>query len=106
MVKFYVFGKGLLEDVRERYDRYLFNSMTMQHDSEKIQTIIVCSLLDIANLPITDKLLEKMGMLILLMPLSMQCYTNTLMGYGKRYIQSGIWNYYHFCTMRKIKVYS
>jgi hypothetical protein len=63
MVKFYVFGKGLLEDVRERYDRYLFNSMTMQHDSEKIQTIIVCSLLDIANLPIPDKLLEKMDII-------------------------------------------
>ena len=63
MVKFYVFGKGLLEDVRERYDRYLFNSVTMQHDSEKIQTIIVCSLLDIANLPITDKLLEKMDII-------------------------------------------
>ena len=63
MVKFYVFGKGLLEDVRERYDRYLFNSMTMQHDSEKIQTIIVCSLLDIANLPITDKLLEQIDIL-------------------------------------------
>jgi tetratricopeptide (TPR) repeat protein len=63
MVKFYVLGKGLGEDVKERYYRYLTDPMSMQPDPIKIQTMIICSLLDIANLPITDKLLESMGVL-------------------------------------------
>ena len=58
MVKFYVIGKGLREDVEDRYYRYLVDATTTQPDSTKIQTLI-CSLLDIANLPITDNLLEE-----------------------------------------------
>jgi tetratricopeptide (TPR) repeat protein len=60
MVKFYVFGRGLEEDVKDRYYRYLNDQVTMQPDSIKIQTMLICSLLDIANLPITEKLLERM----------------------------------------------
>ena len=64
MVKFNIFGKGLKEDVEDRYYRYITDgSDTQQPDLGKIQTILVCSLLDIVNLPITDKLLEKMDLL-------------------------------------------
>ena len=57
MVKFAVIGKGLEEDVKERYLRYLVtNPMNMQ-------TMLVCSLLDIGNLQITNKLLEDMELL-------------------------------------------
>ena len=60
MVKFYVLGKGLKEDVEDRYYRYLTDVTTTLPDLTRIQTVIICSLLDIANLSITDKLLEKM----------------------------------------------
>ena len=63
MVKFYVLGRGLEEDVKDRYYRYLIDPQTAQPDLAKINTVIICSLLDNANLPITDKLLEKMGIL-------------------------------------------
>jgi tetratricopeptide (TPR) repeat protein len=63
MVKFYVFKKGLEEDVKDRYYRYLINQITMEPDSTKIQTTLICSLLDIANLPVTDQLLESMQVL-------------------------------------------
>ncbi len=66
MVKFYVLGKGLDEDVKDRYYRYLFDtssSSSLQPDLAKIKTVLICSLLDIANLPITDKMLESMGVL-------------------------------------------
>ncbi len=63
MVKFYVFGKGLEEDVQDRYYRYIVDRSTSQPDTSTIQTMLVCSLLDIGNLPITDKLLEEMNLL-------------------------------------------
>jgi tetratricopeptide (TPR) repeat protein len=63
MVKFYVFGRGLEEDVKDRYYRYLNDQFTMQPDSTKIQTTLICSLLDISSLPITDALLESMEIL-------------------------------------------
>ncbi len=63
MVKFYVFGAGLKVDVQDRYYRYLTDMATTQPDSIKIQTVLVCSLLDIANLPITDQLLQRMEIL-------------------------------------------
>jgi hypothetical protein len=53
MVKFAVIGKGLEEDVKERYYRYLT-------DPSSMQTMLVCSLLEIANLQTKDKLLEGM----------------------------------------------
>lgn len=56
MVKFAVNGKGLEEDVKERYDRYLTDPMS-------VQTMLICSLLDIANLETRDKLLEGMELI-------------------------------------------
>jgi len=63
MVKFLVFGKGLREDVEDRYYRYLFNQSTSQPEIKKIQVMLICSILDISNLPITNKLLEQMDLL-------------------------------------------
>jgi len=63
MVKFLVFGKGLQEDVEDRYYRYLFNQSTSQPEIKKIQVMLICSILDISNLPITNKLLEQMDLL-------------------------------------------
>jgi tetratricopeptide (TPR) repeat protein len=60
MVKFFFFGNGLREDIEDRYYRYLTDVATNQPDLKKIQTMLICSLLDIANLPITEKLLERM----------------------------------------------
>ena len=69
MVKFYVIGKGLKEDVEDRYYRYLTDVTTTLPDLAKIQTAIMCSLLDIANLSITNKLLERMEIQIMLIRL-------------------------------------
>ncbi len=63
MVKFYVLGRGLEEDVKDRYFRYLIDPQTAQPDLAKINTVLICILLDNANLPISDKLLERMGIL-------------------------------------------
>jgi tetratricopeptide (TPR) repeat protein len=63
MVKFYVLGDGLRKDVERRYSHYLYDRDNDHPDTNKIQTMLVCSLLDIANLPITDKLLEAVGLL-------------------------------------------
>ena len=46
MVKFYVFGKGLKEDVEDRYYRYLtYVPTAVQSDLTRIQTALICSLL-------------------------------------------------------------
>ncbi len=63
MVKFFVFGNGLHIDVRDRYLKYLIDQQTKLPDPSMIQTMLICSLLDIANLSITDKLLESMEIL-------------------------------------------
>ncbi|MFZ0510629.1 MAG: tetratricopeptide repeat protein [Candidatus Nitrosopolaris sp.] len=57
MVKFYLLGNGLRTDVKRRYYDYLSG------DSRKMQIMLVCSLLDIGSLPITDELLQDMGLL-------------------------------------------
>jgi tetratricopeptide (TPR) repeat protein len=56
MVKFAVVQQGLDKDVEDKYPRYLRNP-------ENIHAMLVCSLLDISNLPISDDLLDKMGLL-------------------------------------------
>jgi tetratricopeptide (TPR) repeat protein len=56
MVKFLVFGQGLDQDVKERIDRYLKNPQAMK-------TMLISSLLDISNVKITDRLLERCGVL-------------------------------------------
>jgi tetratricopeptide (TPR) repeat protein len=57
MVKYSILKNGLLEDVRERYSRYLHT------DVKSLHAMISCLILDISNLRITDELLEEMKML-------------------------------------------
>jgi hypothetical protein len=57
MVKFLFLRDGLRTDVERRYNDYL------NGDSRKMQTMLVCSLLDIGSLSITDELLQNMGLL-------------------------------------------
>jgi tetratricopeptide (TPR) repeat protein len=52
MVKFSLFSQGLSHDVRERHDRYLKSPLQMK-------AMLICSLLDIASLKITNFILEK-----------------------------------------------
>ena len=64
MVKFSVFGKGLREDVEDRYGRYLLVDTDREKpDSNRIRTVIVCSLFHISTLQMTDEVLDKMGLL-------------------------------------------
>ncbi len=64
MVKFSVFGKGLREDVEDRYGRYLLVDANREKpDSNRIRTVIICSLFHISTLQMTDELLDKMGLL-------------------------------------------
>ena len=64
MVKFSVFGKGLRSDVERRYENYLSDAEQSEEAYEmKITTMLVCSLLDIAGLPISEELLEDMDLL-------------------------------------------
>jgi len=60
MVKFFLLGKGLREDVEKRYKFYLFNSETKKPIAENIRTIFICALFSISNHKITDKDLEDM----------------------------------------------
>jgi tetratricopeptide (TPR) repeat protein len=62
IVKFAVFTEGLRKDVDDRYDKYIRDPSSRLPDSFKIQTTIVCSLLDIAGITITDTLLESMNL--------------------------------------------
>ena len=60
MVKFFLLGKGLREDVENRYKFYLFDSETKKPIGENIQTMLICALFSISNNPITDKILDDM----------------------------------------------
>ena len=53
MVKFAVFGQGLDKNVDEMYHRNLKSQLEMK-------TMLICSLLDISNIEITDKVYRKM----------------------------------------------
>ena len=57
LVKFSLLANGLYTDVVRRYSDYL------RGESRKIQTTLVCSLLDIAGLPITETFLKDIGFL-------------------------------------------
>jgi tetratricopeptide (TPR) repeat protein len=63
LVKFHILGNGLIEDVRDRYYRYLDIDSSLSSSIANIKTMLIGSLLDIASLPITDQLLEKMELL-------------------------------------------
>lgn len=55
MVKFYVLDRRLEQDVTEMSDRYLRSPVQ--------RNMLICSILDISSTEITDKLLEKCGVL-------------------------------------------
>jgi tetratricopeptide (TPR) repeat protein len=55
LVKFVLFGKGLAEDVKMRYSQYLAS------DEMKLQTMLICAILDRAGIPITESLLSNMN---------------------------------------------
>jgi hypothetical protein len=56
MIKFSLLRDGLCTYIGRRYEYYLSGQ------SRKMQIMLVCSLLDIGSLPITE-LLQKMGLL-------------------------------------------
>lgn len=56
MVKFAVLRHGLEQDVEEMNDRYLKRQQEMK-------TMIICSLLDLSNIAITDRMLKLCGVL-------------------------------------------
>ncbi|HYV52907.1 MAG TPA: hypothetical protein VE971_06385, partial [Candidatus Eisenbacteria bacterium] len=56
MFKFYVLDRRLEQDVTEMSDRYLRSPVERK-------TMLICSILDISSTEITDKLLEKCGVL-------------------------------------------
>ena len=56
LIKFLVFGEGLATDVITRFNNYL------KQEELKLQTMLVCSILDIANISITYDLLEGLNM--------------------------------------------
>ena len=60
MVKFFLLGKGLREDVENKYKFYLFDSETKKPIGDNIQTMLVCALLSISNYLITDIGLDNM----------------------------------------------
>jgi tetratricopeptide (TPR) repeat protein len=56
LVKFLLFGKGLYEDMSNRYHSYLANDNNIM----KLHTMLICSILERANIPITSDLLTAM----------------------------------------------
>ena len=64
MVKFSVFQRGLRADVEDRYGRYLIiDNNAEKPRSDRISTVIICSLFHISTLQLTDELLDKMGLI-------------------------------------------
>jgi hypothetical protein len=59
LVKFLLFGKGLAEDVSARYIEYLEGD----NNKMKLQTMLICAILDRAGIPITEDLLSNMNMI-------------------------------------------
>jgi hypothetical protein len=57
MVKFFLLRHGLRTVVERRYSDYLDSNF------KRIQTMLVCSLMDIGSLPITDELLQQIRLL-------------------------------------------
>ncbi len=60
MVKFFLLGKGLREDVENKYKFYLFDLETKKPVGENIQTMLICALFSIANYTVTTNDLDEM----------------------------------------------
>ena len=64
MVKFSVFGEEDLKPMWKEYENYLRDpGQSEEAFAMKMTTMLVCSLLDIAGLPISEELLEDMDLL-------------------------------------------
>ncbi len=64
LVKFFVFGKGLKHDVERRYTLYLKkdgDQANQESELDVMKTMLACALLDLSNYPITDELLNNLG---------------------------------------------
>jgi tetratricopeptide (TPR) repeat protein len=59
LVKFLLFGKGLYEDMKSRYDVYLANDNNIM----KLYTMLICSILDRASIAITENLLSELNII-------------------------------------------
>ena len=55
LVKFLLFGEGLLQDVKKRYRDYLAGN------EDKLTTAIICSILSRTGLPITTTITDCMN---------------------------------------------
>ena len=55
LVKFLLFGKGLVKDVKRRYDEYLAGN------EDKLTTALICSILNRAGLPVTTTITDCMN---------------------------------------------
>ena len=60
LVKFLLFGKGLYEDMKSRYYDYLANDNNIM----KLYTMLICAILERANIAITDDLLTEMKIIL------------------------------------------
>jgi GTPase SAR1 family protein len=56
MIKYNVLGQGLEQDVEEMSYRYL-------EPPQEMKTMLICSLLDVSNIPVTDRMLKQCGVL-------------------------------------------
>ncbi len=87
MVKFAVVGKGLREDVEDRYGRYLLADANREKpDRNRICTVIICSLFHISTLQVTDEVLDKM---------ELTTYANDLDRAILYYSSDGTWKTLH-----------
>ena len=89
MVKFSVFEQGLDQDVAEMYARYLSPQLEMK-------TMLICSLLDLSNIDITDNILELCGVLGARIILMERHCIEIPKVHGARNIHDGMKNCFHF----------
>jgi tetratricopeptide (TPR) repeat protein len=62
LVKFSVLGNGLLRDIEEKCNNYLIDRSTKEPDPLRMQTALLCSILDIERFKITDQLLKGINL--------------------------------------------
>lgn len=58
LVRFYITGNGIRTDVEDRYSRYLCQEDNHVPDYQRIETVIVCSLLHFSSVPCTNDFLR------------------------------------------------
>jgi tetratricopeptide (TPR) repeat protein len=81
MVKFSVLGQGLEKDVRNRYYNYL------KGEPEKMKAMLACSFLELVDYPVTDSLMERMGL---------KRVVKRYLDRATLYCNSGVWSTIHY----------